>query len=173
MRRHTVVTTCVLAFVIGCGSAGDGGESYDDDGGRSEVPNLSELDSGLVGPDSCALLVQRTCGPSSTECAEAASCEAALLLQTYEPARCGAALSTPETFVQCTDDACTKLVEKTCGASPEPVSACASEPGCALSKDIFDDSRDQEATAQTRDDARAACAAGLEDGIVFPSCSAP
>jgi len=179
-RSRLFVGLCALSVtltmtLIACGGGGD--ITLDYDAGPLDVENLGNPnippDGGIESEDTdaCQLVVERTCGPSETECRESPACEAALLLRTYEPARCGQALANEETYAPCTDDACTKLVEKTCGAAPEPLEGCADAPGCTLARDLYAEAKDETASSDDRQDAREACAAGLEDGIVFAACT--
>lgn len=181
VRTRLFVWFCALFVVhtmilVACGGGGDGDVTLDADAGPLDAEGQenpeNRPDGGTDDVDYCQLVVARTCGPSETECREAPSCEAALLLERYEPERCEDALANPETYAPCTDDACTKLVEKTCGAAPEPLEGCADTPGCTLARDLYSEARDETASAEDRQDAREACAAGLEDGVVFAACTA-
>jgi hypothetical protein len=174
--RSLARVTLLLAAVSTSVACGQGGSTeLGLDAGPRDAESLVQPGNNDSGPiiedtDACAILVQRTCGPSATECSESASCAAALLLQTYEASRCEQALASPGTYEECTDDACTTLMVKTCGAAPEPLTECAAEPACTLTNDLFDASKDQSGSADDREDALNACAAGLEDGIVFAAC---
>jgi hypothetical protein len=166
---HRAVIIALIAVVPGCVAAGftdfppaDGGPN---DGG-------GDCDGGLDGgctpgnesaSDACASLVENCCGAS---CGHSAGCEAATLLQQFEPDQCTAALSDTQRFPVCEAGNCDTLVSKVCGDDDR----CDSAPGCAPAKQLQTRANDPASTQAQVDDADASCLQALEDEVVFAPC---
>lgn len=159
-----------LLALGGCGeNTGDPPLSGD---GGAELVGPDSVDGGEPPPDpaTCDALVARTCGVGDAACVDEASCQAALLIRQYEPERCAPAFDDTFTYPPCEADACTKLVEKTCGSVSAPAPTCADRAGCPPALELYEAARDSSRPADDRQDALLACAAGLEDEVLFPAC---
>ncbi len=178
-----------MSTFIGCTPRGDlacesgvtldgGFECVDD---TNEIPgDPQRLDDG--GPDFtneatiddfCRQLVDLTCGASGAGggvvCDDTSACTAATLLATYEPAQCAAALNDERRYPACRANACEELVIRVCGALDD-VGGCGERAECELAERMLERHEGSEEVAPDPN-GLAACAAALEDSILFPTCS--
>lgn len=116
--------------------------------------------------DLCAALVERVCGPGGTTCSDNGACQAALLIDAYEPERCGEAYEDRFVYPTCEANACSRLVDKVCGEAQ----GCTDSGGCQQAMSLDAQLNDTSADDDDRTDARDACAAGLVDDVVFAPC---
>jgi hypothetical protein len=165
--RLTLVLLLVgVATLVGCaGPDGDDPELIAADGGF----DAEELPSQPLPDDLCAAFVERVCGPGRSTCLDSAACQAALLIDTYEPDRCGEGLEDTFVYPGCEADACTRLVDKVCGESL----SCSDSGGCQQAQSLDAQLNDPSFDDDDRNAARDACAAGLVDDLVFAPCSQP
>lgn len=166
---RAMIVLALIAVVPACLANGaaifpgvDGGPS---DGG---VACDGGVDGGCpspesANPDACVTLLENCCGAT---CGHSAGCEAATLLQQFEPDQCEAALSDTQRFPVCEAGNCDTLVTKVCGDDDR----CATAPGCAPAKELQTRANDPASTQQQVDDADASCLQALEDETVFAPC---
>lgn len=156
----------LLVFFILLGSTscsqGDRGDDRDRTDGGDLGPSTDESDT----DDACDAFVSRVCGPGGAECFESGVCQAALLMETYEPTRCRDGLDDNFNYPTCEADACALLVATTCGEALE----CSEQGACMQAMLLRDELNDSDATDSDRLAARDACAAGRMDALVFPAC---
>jgi hypothetical protein len=140
----------------------DGGTGGDVDAGQAcDAGGSCDPNSAVA--DACVTLVQNCCGAT---CGHSAGCEAATLLQQFEPDQCEAALGNTQQFPVCEAGNCDTLVSKVCGADDR----CDSAPGCAPAKQLQSRANDPTSTQQQVADANASCLQALEDETVFAPC---
>ena len=114
-------------------------------------------------------MVSRACGPGGAVCLDTASCQAALLIARYERQRCEEVYVDTITYPTCEEGACDRLVSKVCG---EDDVDCSEASPCLQALRLSDQLDDVELSSEDRESARDACAAGLEDDVLFPGCLA-
>ena len=159
--------TAALALALALAACGDGvGDEPESllggDGGTDDVEP-----SGTPPPeDLCAAFVERVCGPGGSTCLDSGGCQAALLIDSYEPERCAEGFGDTFVYPTCEADACTRLVDKVCGEQQ----TCTDTGGYQQAMRLDAQLKDEAADDDDRNAARDACAAGLVDDLVFPSC---
>jgi hypothetical protein len=183
-HAYAILSGLALVSLAAC-AAGEGGgpaASYRDAGwspdaasgapGGCEPPEDCDPGSGVEPgtlPPDCQDLTRKVCGyAGGPDCDTGPACEAARLLQSYEPEGCASALDDDNRYPECRYGPCDQLVLKACGAleAPQP---CEDAPGCAPAWQLWERAQ-ADPSAEERLRAEESCRQSLSDDLAFRAC---
>jgi hypothetical protein len=149
MRCPLPAAALLASALVACGPSAEGADKS------------FTRDAGDAGPTPCAILLARTCSPDGgpAACATAAACEAARLLDAYDPDRCAEMLEDGVHYGGCTGarSSCWLLTQKCCGS----LDGCRDSAGCQNARAVAGSGQDP------------ACLQAYSDDTAFPRCVPP